>query len=68
MTDARQGQDIRVYVAMVMKHAKAADMDKPLLQLSHMYNNLDPEFRPQITALNKKTVVSEWLQTMADIM
>lgn len=57
--DARQGRDIRAYAATVMRHAKAAEMEKPYQQLSHVYNNLDPEFRPQVMAPDEKTIVSD---------
>jgi hypothetical protein len=42
-----------------MRHAGAAEMEKPYQQLSHVYNNLDPEFRPQVMAPDEKTIVSD---------
>ncbi|KAH8803725.1 hypothetical protein F5882DRAFT_373424 [Hyaloscypha sp. PMI_1271] len=50
---------------MVMRHAKAADIDKTHQQLSYVYNNLDAEFRMQINAPDEKTVASEWLKGLA---
>jgi hypothetical protein len=63
--DARKGRDVRAYVAMVMRHAKAAEMEKPHQQLSLVYNNLDPELRCQVTARDERTVASEWLKALA---
>ena len=41
-----------------MRHAKAAEMEKPYQQLSHVYNNLDPEFRPHVMTPDEKTILS----------
>jgi hypothetical protein len=57
--DALKGRDVCGYVAIVIRHAKAADIDKTHQQLSYVYNNLDTEFRIQINAPDEKTVASE---------
>ncbi|KAH8784099.1 hypothetical protein F5882DRAFT_128196 [Hyaloscypha sp. PMI_1271] len=66
MDDAKKGRDIRGYAAMVMRHAKATEMDRPHQQLSHVYNNLDPELRPHISAPDEKTIASELLKSLAN--
>jgi hypothetical protein len=41
--DERNGRDVRSYVSSVMRHAKAAEFNGTLQQLSQSYNNLDPD-------------------------
>jgi hypothetical protein len=42
-----------------MRYTKIVEMEKLYQQLSYVYNNLDSEFRPQVMAPDKKTIVLE---------
>lgn len=65
-TDARDRKDVRSYAASVMRHAKAADLNKPHQLLSAVYNNLDPDFRILVYRPNENTTVSQYLKDLAE--
>jgi hypothetical protein len=59
--DARNDRSMRSYVASILRHAQAAEFDKPIQQLVHAWNNLDPAIRPFITRPTTDTTVSQFM-------
>lgn len=64
VADVKNNKNVRSYVTAVMRHARAAELDKPIQQLSQAYNNLDPQLRPFINRPNHATTVREFMDEL----
>jgi hypothetical protein len=64
MDDARNGKDVRSYIASVVRHAKAAEFEKPVQQLSHAWNNLAPELRVHIQRPTENTTLRQFMDVV----
>jgi hypothetical protein len=63
--DIRSGRDVRSYIAIVMRHVKAAEFPETIQQLSQAYNNLDPELRIHISRPGPTTTLSSFMEEVS---
>lgn len=64
MADARSGKTPRSYIQQVIRHAKNADFASPYHQMLMAWNNLDLEFKMQISEPRVDTSWSSFVDTL----
>lgn len=64
--DARARKDVRAYAAAIIRHSKAAHLDKAFQQLSYVYNNLDPTFRPFVPKPTETSTITNYMMILAE--
>jgi hypothetical protein len=65
MDDTRNGKNIRSYITSVVRHAKAAEFEKPVQQLSQAWNNLAPELRVHIERPTENTTLRQFMDAVS---
>jgi len=62
--DCRNNRSTAAYVQQVIRHARAAALDKPIQQLSYAYNNLDATLRPFVDRPTEQTTVRLFIEQL----